>query len=68
MRGTMGDTFKVVGQREVGRCPGWRDHPWTSASDLFGVTGWKLCARYGISRKTGYKWLAHFDEGSPRSA
>lgn len=23
----------------------------------------ELCARYGISRKTGYKWLARFDEG-----
>ncbi len=22
----------------------------------------ELCARYGISRKTGYKWLARFDE------
>src|SRR5438477_8275468 len=22
-----------------------------------------LCARYGISRKTGYKWIARFDEG-----
>jgi putative transposase len=23
----------------------------------------ELCGRYGISRKTGYKWLARFDEG-----
>jgi putative transposase len=23
----------------------------------------ELCARYGISRKTGYKWLARFDAG-----
>jgi transposase InsO family protein len=23
----------------------------------------ELCARYGISRKTGYKWLARFQEG-----
>ena len=23
----------------------------------------ELCARYGISRKTGYKWLARFDDG-----
>ena len=23
----------------------------------------ELCARYGISRKTGYKWIARFDEG-----
>jgi transposase InsO family protein len=23
----------------------------------------ELCERYGISRKTGYKWLARFDEG-----
>src|SRR6266704_3117823 len=22
----------------------------------------ELCARYGISRKTGYKWLARFEE------
>ena len=23
----------------------------------------ELCARYGVSRKTGYKWLARFEEG-----
>jgi hypothetical protein len=23
----------------------------------------ELCARYGVSRKTGYKWLDRFDEG-----
>jgi hypothetical protein len=23
----------------------------------------ELCSRYGISRKTGYEWLARFDEG-----
>jgi putative transposase len=23
----------------------------------------ELCERYGISRKTGYKWLGRFDEG-----
>jgi transposase InsO family protein len=28
---------------------------------LYSVT--ELCGRYGISRKTGYKWLARFDEG-----
>jgi transposase len=27
----------------------------------------ELCARYGISRKTGYKWLARFDEGGRAS-
>ncbi len=27
---------------------------------LYAVTG--LCARYGISRKTGYKWLDRFAE------
>ena len=27
---------------------------------LYSMT--ELCARYGISRKTGYKWLARFDE------
>jgi putative transposase len=26
----------------------------------------ELCARYGISRKTGYKWLARFAEGGRR--
>jgi putative transposase len=29
--------------------------------DLYAMA--ELCARYGISRKTGYKWLARFDEG-----
>jgi transposase InsO family protein len=29
--------------------------------DLYAMV--ELCARYGISRKTGYKWLARFDEG-----
>lgn len=28
---------------------------------LYPVT--ELCAHYGISRKTGYKWLARFDAG-----
>ena len=28
----------------------------------------ELCARYGISRKTGYKWLARFDAGRPAGA
>ena len=23
----------------------------------------ELCARYGVSRKTGYKWLARFEDG-----
>jgi transposase len=23
----------------------------------------ELCARYGISRKTGYKWLERFEDG-----
>ena len=32
-----------------------RDH----REDLYPMT--ELCARYGISRKTGYKWLARFD-------
>src|SRR5829696_1650395 len=26
----------------------------------------QLCARYGISRKTGYKWLARYAEGGRR--
>jgi len=25
----------------------------------------ELCARYGVSRKTGYKWLARYDAGGP---
>jgi transposase InsO family protein len=29
---------------------------------LDGYTMSELCARYGISRKTGYKWLGRFDE------
>jgi putative transposase len=28
--------------------------------DLYAMS--ELCARYGISRKTAYKWLARFDE------
>ena len=34
-----------------------RDH----RLDLYAMV--ELCARYGISRTTGYKWLARFDEG-----
>ena len=34
-----------------------RDH----RLDLYAMA--ELCARYGISRKTGYKWLARFGEG-----
>ena len=34
-----------------------RDH----RSALYTMT--ELSARYGISRKTGYKWLDRFDEG-----
>ena len=30
---------------------------------IYAVT--ELCARYGISRKTGYKWLARYDGGGP---
>jgi putative transposase len=29
--------------------------------DVYAMT--ELCARYGISRKTGYKWLTRYDEG-----
>ena len=25
----------------------------------------ELCAEFGISRKTGYKWLARYQEGGP---
>ncbi len=32
--------------------------------DLYTRT--ELCARYGISRKTGYKWLDRFDEDGRR--
>lgn len=28
-----------------------------------GVSMAELCRRYGISRKTGYKWLARYDAG-----
>src|SRR5215510_4006489 len=41
----MGDTTKVVGQREVGRCPGWRRHLWNSVSDSFVITG-SICTRW----------------------
>ena len=34
-------------------------HDWRL--DLYTMT--ELCARYDVSRKTGYKWLARFDEG-----
>ena len=34
-----------------------RDH----RLELYAVA--ELCARYGISRKIGYKWLARFEEG-----
>jgi putative transposase len=34
-----------------------RDH----RLDLYAMA--ELCARYGISRKPGYKWLARFGEG-----
>src|SRR5437016_3957956 len=61
----MGDTTKVIGQQEVGRCPGWRHRPWNSESGSFAITGYamaELSARYGTSRKTGYKWLARFED------
>lgn len=32
---------------------------------LYSMT--ELCARYGISRKTGYKWLERFNEGGRRA-
>jgi putative transposase len=31
--------------------------------NLFSMS--ELCQRYGISRKTGYKWLERFEEGRP---
>jgi hypothetical protein len=34
----MDDTPKVVGQPELGRCPGWRHHPWSSESGSFAIT------------------------------
>ena len=33
---------------------------------LYSMT--ELCDRYGISRKTGYKWLGRFDEGGRKLA
>src|SRR5881628_2774085 len=46
----MGDTTKVIGQQEVGRCPGWRHHPWTNERSSSGTGGlsctpWLNCAR-----------------------
>ena len=29
---------------------------------IFSVS--ELCARFGISRKTGYKWLARYERGA----
>src|SRR5688500_5824228 len=61
----MGDTPKVVGQREVGPCPGWRRPPWISESNSSAITGWN-CTPWpncGISRKTGYNRLARLEEG-----
>src|SRR5438132_4571222 len=37
-----------------------RDH----RLDLYAMT--ELCARYGISRKTGYKWLSRFEDAGRR--
>ena len=31
--------------------------------EVFSMT--ELCARYGISRKTGYKWIARYETGGP---
>ena len=53
---------------EVDRCPGWRRHLWNNENASFAITSLalytmvELSARYGISRKTGYKWLDRFDE------
>ena len=33
-------------------------------SDGFTMT--ELCARYGVSRRIGYKWLARFNDGDKR--
>ena len=65
----MGDTATLGIDCEVDRCPGWRRHPWNNEKrfirdhrlGLYDMT--ELSARYGISRKTGYKWLDRFDEG-----
>lgn len=35
----------------------------TRSDELALYTMTELCERYGISRKTGYKWLDRFDEG-----
>jgi putative transposase len=61
----MGDTTKVVGQQPM---------PWMETSpveqrerfihdrrlELYTMA--ELCARYSISRKTGYKWLERFED------
>src|SRR2546422_7103936 len=44
----MGDTTKVIGQQEVGRCPGWRHHPWNSVNGSFAITG-SNCIRWSNS-------------------
>ena len=44
----MGDTTKVIGQQEVGRCPSWRHHPWNSVNGSFAITG-SNCIRWSNS-------------------
>ncbi len=38
-----------------------RDH----RLDLYPMT--ELCTHYGISRRVGYKWVARFEQATPRS-
>src|SRR5262245_41920641 len=64
----MGDTWYGARPTEVGRCPGWRRRRWSNESGFCTIAGCRctvteLCARYGISRKTAYKWLGRFAAG-----
>jgi hypothetical protein len=36
--GNMGNTPIRWGSTEVGRCPGWRQHPWNNANASFAIT------------------------------
>ena len=67
----MGNTFRHrpghLHLPEVPRCRGARCRPWQQRlefvreyeTELFTMT--ELAAQYGISRKTGYKWLGAYE-------
>ena len=62
----MGDTLRQWQAPRRCLCPGGRRHPcinapcsWrTLCADALSVT--ELCALYGVSRKTGYKWIDRY--------